>query len=374
MSIILFILILLILVVVHELGHFFVARYFGVRVDEFGFGYPPRATKLFNWKETVFTLNWLPFGGFVKIFGENPDDENTNGPDRERSFVHKAKYKQALILVAGVFMNFLLAWLLIIALFTAGSRSSVDEAMSGARYENIRVTLVDIAKNSPAAKAGLVAGDEISSIALDSDPSVSLSGDTATVKDVQDFINAHSGTPLRFTVGERLTCCKAPVVVTPVAGIADGKAGVGVSIDRIGTLHLPLGRAIVEATRKEWYVSKTIFVFLGKLIHDTVLGHPDISAVTGPVGLVHSVGITAGFGFSYLIWFIAFISINLGIINLLPVPALDGGRLFFLLIESVKGSRINPKIANIVNTVGFGLLILLMLVVTYHDIVHLIKG
>ncbi|MEI8175073.1 MAG: site-2 protease family protein, partial [bacterium] len=111
MSIIIFIIILLVLVLVHEFGHFFTAKKFGIRVDEFGFGFPP---KIFGKKfgETEYSLNLLPIGGFVKIFGENPDDENTNGPDASRSFVHKPKWQQAIVLFAGVFMNFLLAWIL----------------------------------------------------------------------------------------------------------------------------------------------------------------------------------------------------------------------------------------------------------------------
>src|SRR5947207_3662750 len=111
MSILIFIIILLVLVLVHEAGHFFTAKKFGIRVDEFGFGFPP---KLFGVKkgETEYTFNLLPLGGFVKIFGENPDDENINGPDRHRSFINKPKWQQALVLLAGVFANFLLAWLL----------------------------------------------------------------------------------------------------------------------------------------------------------------------------------------------------------------------------------------------------------------------
>ncbi len=373
MNILIFIVILLILVLVHEFGHFIVAKKSGIRVDEFGFGFPP---KLFGVKkgETTYTINALPFGGFVKIFGENPDDENTNGPDKARSFVHKPKYIQALVLVAGVFMNFLLAWVLIVCLFTFGSRSQVDPTLTGAHYSNERVTIVDVTPGSPAQIAGLKAGDEINTIALQSDSSVSIYGDLMTVENMQDFIGAHPNEPLAITVGHRLECCDAPVIVTPLPGVGDNRPGVGVSIDTIGTLKLPLHRAIIEAAKREWYVSKTIVVFLGTLIHDSVLGHADLSQVSGPVGLVHSVGSTVSFGFSYLVWFIALISINLGIVNLIPFPALDGGRLLFLLIEKIKGSRISPKVVNTLNMIGFGLLILLMLFVTYHDIVKLVAG
>ena len=127
MSIIIFLIILLVLVLVHEAGHFFLAKRFGIRVDEFGFGFPP---KLFGkkWGETEYTLNLLPLGGFVKIFGETPDDENINGPDSARSFVNKAKWKQAVVLVAGIAMNFLLAWVLFSFGFMSGLPTSASQA------------------------------------------------------------------------------------------------------------------------------------------------------------------------------------------------------------------------------------------------------
>src|SRR6185369_5273376 len=163
MNILLFIIILLVLVIVHEAGHFFTAKSFGIRVDEFGFGFPP---KLFGIKkgETEYTVNLLPIGGFVKIFGENPDDENTNGPDAARSFVHKAKWKQALVLVAGVVMNFLLAWFLFSVGFMSGLPTSVSATSEGYKVYDVHTTIISISPKSPAEAAGLKSGDKIFSV------------------------------------------------------------------------------------------------------------------------------------------------------------------------------------------------------------------
>ena len=146
--------ILLVLVLVHEFGHFFTAKKFGIRVDEFGFGFPP---KLFGVKkgETEYTFNLLPIGGFVKIFGENPDDENTNGPDKERSFVNKPAWQQAIVLFAGVFMNFMLAWVLFSIGFMSGLPTSVGNEPNGYSLSNINLTIVSVLEKSPAEMAGL---------------------------------------------------------------------------------------------------------------------------------------------------------------------------------------------------------------------------
>src|ERR1700754_3283420 len=153
MNILIFIIILLVLVLAHEAGHFFTAKKFGIRVDEFGFGFPP---KLFGYKhgETEYTFNLLPLGGFVKIFGENPDEENINGPDAGRSFVHKAKWKKAIVLSAGIFANFLLAWLLFSIGFMSGLPTSVGAEAKGYELTDVHLVVVAVAENSPAMQAG----------------------------------------------------------------------------------------------------------------------------------------------------------------------------------------------------------------------------
>ncbi len=364
MSIILFFIILLILVIVHEFGHFIVAKKFGIRVDEFGFGFPPRAMKLFKRGETLFTLNWLPIGGFVKIFGENPDDENTNGPDKARSFVNKPKRIQAAVLFAGVTFNFLLAWLLMSAGFMSGLPTSVGSEPKGAVLKDTSLVVVNVLKNSPAEIAGLKSGDKIISLS-----SGSVSVNELNPEILKDFVQSHPDKNIELNINH--AGIAKSVTVVPKASTTGGKAAIGVALDMIGTLKLPIHKALWDGLKMTSILTVKTAVSLGSLVKDAVIGKADFSQVTGPVGIVGVVGDAYRFGWSYLISFMALISINLTVINLIPFPALDGGRLLFLLIEKIKGSPIKPKIANAVNLIGFGLLILLMVVVTYHDIVKL---
>ncbi len=156
MSVVLFIVILFVLVLVHELGHFVVAKKFGVRVDEFGFGYPPRAARLFKKGETEYTLNWLPFGGFVKIFGEDPNDESANGPDSSRALVNKPRYQQALVLVAGVVCNWILAWILLSVGFMSGLPAAISSDSSKDQHiQDVSFRITQVVKGSPADTAGI---------------------------------------------------------------------------------------------------------------------------------------------------------------------------------------------------------------------------
>lgn len=365
MNIIIFIIILLVLVLVHEFGHFFTAKKFGIRVDEFGFGFPP---KLFGKKygETEYSVNLLPVGGFVKIFGENPDDENTNGPDRERSFVHKAKWKQAIVLCAGVFMNFLLAWILFSAGFMSGLPTSVGSEAQGYALKNVNLVIVSVIPDSPAQQSLLKSGDKIISIKSAGSVVSEINPDT-----FKSFIVSHPNEEIEigYLRGKDETVYTANV--TPVSDSPGGEPMIGIAMDQIGIAKLPLLPAFREGLFLSWHVAKGTAVGLYTLIADSLQGKGSFESITGPVGMVGIVGDAYEFGFVYLLSFTALISVNLAIINLLPFPALDGGRLFFLLIEKIKGSRLNPKFANTANMIGFALLILLMLVVTYKDVVKL---
>ena len=159
--------------------------------------------------------------------------------------------------------------------------------------------------------------------------------------------------------------------IIPTIDPTDGKEKIGISMDQIGTAKLPVFSAFWQGMRLNWSMTKGTVLGLYTLVKEGILGKASLDSVTGPVGMVEIVGDAYKFGFVYLMSFAALISINLAIINLLPFPALDGGRLLFLLIEKIKGSRINPKVANAVNAIGFYLLIILMLVITYHDVIKL---
>ena len=363
MSILIFFIILLVLIIVHEFGHFFSAKRFGIRVDEFGFGFPP---KLFSRKygETEYSFNALPFGGFVKIFGESPDEESLTGPDAGRSLLNKPKWKQAVVLFAGVFANFLLAWFLFSVSFMSGLPMSAGSGIKSESLQDLHLSVVEVLKNSPAETAGLKAGDRVISVKSASEALTEISPET-----LKSFVNSHPNDEIE--IGYVREKSQIQFIKTKPT-LIEGTPMLGIAMDMVGIAKLPIFKAFREGMRLTLFATAGIAKGLYTLISEAVMGKGSFASVTGPVGLVGIVGTAYKFGFAYLLSFTALISLNLAILNLLPFPALDGGRLFFLLIEKVKGSRINPKFANAANTVGFALLIILMLAVTYHDIVKLL--
>lgn len=361
MSIILFFIVLLLLVLVHEFGHFIVAKKFGIRVDEFAFGFPPRffAKRV---GETTYSFNALPFGGYVKIYGEDPSE--VSGTDRSQSFVGKPRWVQGSVIVAGVLFNILLAWLLISATLIAGV-AAADDPQSNYRVVQPRLTIMGVHEGSPAELAGLSAGDQLIALTDGYDTIVADSPDT-----VSTFVAPREGRPLTITyrrLGEELQ-----TTVTPISGIIPEAAAIGISMDMVGTLRLPPHLAFWEGAKRTWaYTELTVKGIYGFLAQ-AVLGRSDFSEVTGPVGIVRAVGDAAESGFTYLLLFTALISINLAVINLIPFPALDGGRLLFIVIEGIMRRPIPTQVTNWSNLVGFVFLMLLMVLVTYHDIIRLV--
>ena len=360
MSIVIFIIILSALVIVHELGHFLIAKKFGIRVDEFGLGFPPRAKLLFFWRGTPFTLNWLPFGGFVKIFGESPPTLVEVGAPTESvgadNFQSKNRGIQAAVLVSGVVGNFLFAWFLISAGFVFGLPASADLSLP---IEYPRTVITTVLPGSPAQLAGLKSGDAIISLLRDGVYS------ELTPEAVSLFIAA-SHRPIIFTVerGKEIST----KVMTPEKGIIEAKPAVGISMDTIGIVKLPPFKAIWHGLKTTFELTLLTGRAIGTFIFQALGGRADLSGLTGPVGIVGMVGDVRELGFSYLLTFTALISINLCLINLLPFPALDGGRLLFIGIEGITRRSIPPRIFNALNTAGFALLILLMLLITLQDV------
>jgi regulator of sigma E protease len=363
-EVIIFLIILAALVFVHELGHFLAAKLFGIRVDEFALGFPPQLwSKKFG--ETTYAINLIPFGGYVKIYGENPDDESISGEDSRRSLVNKSKWIQAGVLIAGICFNILFAWVLVSTSLAFGL--SADRSDVPARYiNNAHLAIIDVEKDSPAAKAGLLAGDSLISL---SSTNGSIFEGTLTLAGVQDFIATSGKVPITFDYQQG--SIQKSVVITPALGIVPGKAAVGIEMDMLGTIKMPFYVAPYYGAKVGWHLVEDTATGLYRFFKGIVIGHADFSQVSGPVGLVGMVGEASRFGFGYLLGFTALISINLALINLIPFPALDGGRILFVIIEAFKGSPIKPKIQNTFNAVGFALLILLMLVVTYKDVANL---
>jgi regulator of sigma E protease len=373
MAIIIFLVVLVILILVHEFGHFIVAKACGIRVDEFGLGFPP---KIFGVKygETTYSINWIPFGGFVKIFGEDPDAESISGPNASRSLINKPKWQQILVLIAGVSFNVIFAWLLISFGFMSGLPTSVS-AYPNVHFTDAKVVITNISPGSPAEKAHLKSGDVIVSMTTEASASsgasvkpriLTVDAASTDVVAVQKFIADSADQPITIEIAEGNTRNK--IIATPIAGIVDGKVALGVGLDTIGTLRLPIHQALCQGALLTWDLTKSIAVGLTTFLKNIFVAKADLAQVTGPIGIIGLVGDAAHLGFIYLLSFTAFISINLAVINLLPFPALDGGRILFVIIEAIKRSPINPKVANTLNTIGFGLLILLMLVITFHDV------
>lgn len=366
MSILIFIFILLALIVVHEWGHFITAKKAGIRVDEFGIGFPPRAWTFFKKNGTDYTLNWLPFGGFVKIFGEDPQDVPEGHPDRERSLVAKPWYIQALVLVAGVGMNVIAAWLLFTVAFMAGVPASA-EGTEGRVVSDPALTVLQVLKDSPAANAGLMVGDRITGISSQKNTVMEL-----TPENVITFVEGHEGDSVLMSIDRG--DLQQTIEVIPQSGIVPGapaRAALGISMGVVGTLQLPVHLALYEAGIQTlqyfWIITTSIISFFGSALTLSA----DLSQVAGPVGIVSLVGDAAQFGFISLITFAAVISLHLAVINLLPIPALDGGRLLFVLIEAVRGKAIQASVAQMANTIGFFVLIFLMLAVTVSDVAKL---
>lgn len=362
MSIFLFIIILAVLILVHEFGHFITAKRAGIRVDEFGLGFPPRL-----WKkkigETTYSVNAFPVGGFVKIFGENPDEESTNGKDAKRSFVHKSKWVQAWVVGAGVIFNLLLAWVLISAGFMVGLPFSADDERYGARVQGATLTVTQVIPKSPAETAGIKSGDQILALYSGADAL-----EDPKVSSAQKFIASHEELTFAYMREKKIKT----VVMYPKEGLVDGRRAIGISMDKAGILKLPIHEALYAGALTTAAFTWATLTGLLDFFKNIFIGQADFSEISGPVGIVSIVGDASELGFVSLLSLVAIISINLAVINLLPFPALDGGRLFFILIEAVKGSPIKPAITNTVNGIGFILLILLMVVVTYSDIAKIL--
>ncbi|TAK57152.1 RIP metalloprotease RseP [Patescibacteria group bacterium] len=366
MNIILFLIVLAVLVLVHEFGHFIVAKKSGIRVDEFGLGFPP---KIWSTKkgETTYSLNTIPFGGFVKIFGENPNQESLSGPDSARSFVRKPRHIQAAVLIAGIVFNLLFAWLLLSISFLFGvTASSTDYARYGERLQDQRIVVTMVQKGAPAGAAGLLPGDTILSVATSTKNVVA---GNVTVEQVKKTISESKGNSITVSYSREGKTLSTEMVATSTLLV--GKYAVGIAMDNVGTLQLPLHLAIWEGGRLTIHAIGAIAVGLFDFVVDAITGQADFSTVSGPVGIVGLVGDAARIGITHLLTFTAFISINLAIINLVPFPALDGGRLLFVAIEAIIRRPIKHSVANALNMLGFVLLMLLMLVVTYKDIAKL---
>lgn len=384
-----FIAILSVLVLVHEGGHFITARMFGMKVYEFGLGFPPRIggfykdPKTGKWiwvrgkgkntlKETVggedrkhpdefpgvlYSFNWLPIGGFVKIKGEN--GELAAETD---SFGHFGAFKKLVVLIAGVFMNVLLAALVLSVGFIKGlpADSSVMEDPRAIVVEEPSVMVQNVEENSPAAIAGLEFGDRV--IAIDGR---TLNGSSDLVEAVKQV----GGKSVTLTIKRGTE--EKQIDVQPTVLEKDGYPRIGVMLADAGIVRYPWYIAIYKGFQAAWFGLINIFISFYILLKGLIAGNGLAFSVAGPVGIAVVVGQSAALGLSYLLNVTAMISLSLAAINVLPIPALDGGRAFFVIIEKIIRRPVPMKYEQLAHTIGFLLLMVLIIVVTFKDVARL---
>jgi regulator of sigma E protease len=353
-TLITFILVLGLLVFVHELGHFVMARIVGVKVKEFGFGFPPRLWGVRR-GGTIYSINWIPLGGFVRLHGEDGEERDAG------SFVAQRAWKRFLILIAGVSMNVVLA----AAVFTVGFAMGLPTDMTtgtptGGRVRDVQVQVIDVAKGSAAAAFGLQPGDGL--LALNEQSIASVEDAQRIAREAGETNVAVSYRRSGEVVQGRVTLGKIPDT---------NLTGLGVSLVKVGTVSYPLYRAVWEgilaAGGALWAIVQAFGQLIGNLAQTGSVG----GDVAGPVGIAVLTGQVSRLGFAYLLQFVALLSLNLAIINILPIPALDGGRVLFLAIEKLRGKPLSHTVEAKIHSTGFAILIALVTLITFRDVIKL---
>ena len=355
-SILIFIFVLSLLVLVHEFGHFIVARLSGVWVEEFGFGLPPR---IWGKKigETVYSVNLLPFGGFVRLHGETGSDEIKNP---KAAFLEKPKKVRVAIVIAGVVMNFILA---LVAF-------SLVYSTQGIPRETENVHVLDVAPGTPAQGAGLMPEDIFKLVGNE------------RITSVDQFINVieeNKGKRIKFEMervenGETLDIT---TYLTPRESPPEGEGPLGVVISQTEIYYPPLWQrpiyGVYFGAKESYFWGKTVIVGLVNIVNRLLSGQTP-EDLTGPVGVYVVTAEAAKVGVVALINFIGILSVNLAIFNIIPFPALDGGRLLFIGLEGILGRKILPRVEAVVHSVGLIILLLLIAAITARDISRLITS
>lgn len=374
-TIIIFAIVLGVLVFVHELGHFLLAIRNGIKADEFGFGFPPRicgfyknektGKREFVWggkdvvsKNTIYSLNWIPLGGFVKIKGEGGEEKQAKD-----SFASKGAWTRIKVLVAGVAMNFILAWFLLAIVFYIGMPEAIDEKEI---VSNSKVQVSQVISGSPADEMGVLMGDEmIGGCGLVSRECKVF----RSVSDVQEFSQDNKGQRVGLKVMRREESVTLEGTIRLEHPEDEGPLGISLTRTTVRSYSLieSIWKGFLETIMIGFMVVKMFFMLIKGIFVGSKVGMQDIA---GPVGIAVLTKQVTELGIVYLLRFTAVLSINLGIINALPIPALDGGRILFILIEKIKGSPISQKFENLSHTIGFFLLITLMVVVTFKDFIR----
>ncbi len=382
MTLIIFFLVLAVLVLAHELGHFVTAKRNGVGAEEFGFGFPPRLMGTYKDKdgkrkwvfgnkeieeeikdreETIYSINLLPFGGFVKITGEDGEQEDENGKKNKKSFANQSVWVRFKILVAGVTMNIILAVVLFSLAFWMGLPEMLPDDNTSA---NIPITITMIGAKSPAEEAGLQMGDKIFGLIMKNGQEIKLS----SIKEFQELAKNNKGQKLTLLIQHPNDSENIKVSLTPRVNPPAGEGAIGIGLAKTKVVRHTFLQSVKLGVITTWNMIRMIFDFLGKLIASPFTHQSVAGDVTGPIGIAKMSGQAAKLGLAFLLQFTAMLSVNLAVINILPFPGLDGGRIFFLLIEKIKGSPLKQNLEQKINTIGFILLLALMVVVIVKDV------
>ena len=362
---IIFILIFSFLIISHELGHFLVAKKLGIKIEEFGIGFPPR---IFDRKigETIYSVNWIPFGGFVRIYGESPDQENLKDP---RSFANKSPKQKSAVLLAGVAVNFLVATILFYFLlgfsgFQTYQAQLFDYEFPFGEQRNFPIISM-VAEDSPAYLAGIRPFYLV------------LKGNGEELKSpgkVISFVNENKGEEVSLLLKNIHTREEKLVKLVPRLEPPEGEGAIGVAIGEVNRLsyNSPIERILSGPLH-----SLNLFHFSGSafgyLIRTSIKQRdiePISRSVSGPVGILAFTKMSIDGGVWQVFYLIAAISLALAAVNILPIPAADGGRMMFVLYEAIAKKRAPAKVERSVNTVGFFILLILFILITFNDIIR----
>lgn len=355
MDFVIFIVALSILVLVHEWGHFIAARRTGVRVEEFGLGLPPR---IWGKKigETVYSLNWLPIGGFCKLLGENPDgDEESVSKNKKESFEYKKPWQKMLIVLGGVIMNLVLAVMIFSVVYTVlGVPKEVD-----------RVTIIGISKDSPAEKAGIKEDDIVYKV---------NETEIKKTNELMDEVGKNKGGKVTMEIGGKDKGNIRKVEVEVRQNPPEGEGSMGVAISNTEMERVPwyrFDKGIVAGFKEAYYWGKIIVGGVFKMIGGLLTGNVP-KDVSGPIGMYEATSaINKNQGILAVVHFFGIVSVNLAVVNVLPFPALDGGRIIFVIYEMITKKRANPKLETTINNVGMMILLGLILLITIGDVTRI---
>lgn len=344
--------------IIHEFGHFVIAKKFGIKVEEFGIGYPPR---IFGKKigETTYSINWVLLGAFVKIHGEE-GLPGQGGVDDLRSFSNLKIWKRVLIVIGGVAAFWITAIILFSIVFGIGADLPIgDQDVQG--ITNAQVKIVSVSPNSPASQAGLEVTDTIKDIII-----AGVATEINKIADFQKITGENKGKEITLTVernGKTLDFNLTPRINPP-----EGQGLIGVGLERMATLikksswYMSPVQGVIYTWQTTVNALKGLYVVLSDLV--TGRGAPEGAEFAGPLGITVFLANAASYGAGFFLYFIGMISVFIAIFNLFPIPALDGGKLLFLLIEKIKGKPVSPRVEQGITMIFFAVLIALSLFIT----------